>query len=161
MTLHGMLFDCWNTTKSLSKIWQHILCLLDEGIAEICKKLCSHDGFLRADQDRSKQLLPDGLDWLSKILQVAEKAIMIFHFLADFCNPLSSRHEKHCQMLERLQMVFHQSRNISCLGSVGWRQEEATKYHLLLLQVFCLANNRMSMVATGRAGGRDARSCCC
>ena len=42
-------------------------------------------------------------------------------------------------------MVFHQSRNISCLGSVGWRQEEATKYHLLLLQVFCLANKRMSM----------------
>ena len=26
---------------------------------------------------------------------VAEKAIVIFHFLADFCNSLSSRHEKH------------------------------------------------------------------
>ena len=26
---------------------------------------------------------------------LAEKAIVIFNFLADFCNPLSSRHEKH------------------------------------------------------------------
>ena len=34
------------------------------------------------------------------------------------------------------------------------RQEEATKYHLLLLQVFCLANNRMSMALLW-GGGRE------
>ena len=38
---HGMFLEWWNTTKSLSTIWR-FSCLLDEGIAEICKKLKSH-----------------------------------------------------------------------------------------------------------------------
>ena len=36
----------WNTQKSIWRIWQRFLCLLDEGIQKIWKKLNSHDGFL-------------------------------------------------------------------------------------------------------------------
>ena len=36
------------------KYFQHFSCLLDEGNAKMCKKLDSHDGFLRADKDRGK-----------------------------------------------------------------------------------------------------------
>ena len=48
-TSHGMFLEWWNTTKSLSRIWQSFSCLLDEGIPKIWKKLNSHGGFLRAD----------------------------------------------------------------------------------------------------------------
>ena len=33
----------WNSQKSLSSIWQHFSCLLDEWIEKICKK--NHGGF--------------------------------------------------------------------------------------------------------------------
>ena len=38
-----------------------------------------------------------------------------FNFLHIFLIPSSSRHEKHCQMVERLFVVFHHSRNIPWL----------------------------------------------
>ena len=38
--------EWWNRLKSLSRIWQHFSCLLDEGIPKIWNKLNSHDGFL-------------------------------------------------------------------------------------------------------------------
>ena len=42
----------------------YFLCLLAEGIANVWNRSNSHDGFLRADQDRATNWLPDGLDWL-------------------------------------------------------------------------------------------------
>ena len=39
----------------------------DEGITEMCRKLKSHNGFLRADQDRAKKLLSEGLNMLSHL----------------------------------------------------------------------------------------------
>ena len=47
-----VIFIRWrNTTKSLSKIWQYLSCLLDDGIAKLWKKLNSHDGFFSYLQD--------------------------------------------------------------------------------------------------------------
>ena len=43
---HGMFLEWWNRTKSLSSIWQHFSCLLDEGIPKIWNKLNFHHGFL-------------------------------------------------------------------------------------------------------------------
>ena len=37
------------------------------------------------------------------------------NFLHIFAVPLSSRHQKRCQILERLFVVFHHSRNIVCM----------------------------------------------
>ena len=48
-SLHGMFLEWWNRTKSLSSIWNHFSCLLDQGTPKIWKKLNSHGGFLRAD----------------------------------------------------------------------------------------------------------------
>ena len=39
-----------------------------------------------------------------------------FNFFHIFGIPLSSRHAKRCQMLERLFVLFHRSRNIPCDG---------------------------------------------
>ena len=41
-----MFLEWWNTTKSLSNIWQHVSCLLDKETAKICKKFNSHEAFL-------------------------------------------------------------------------------------------------------------------
>ena len=82
------------------------------GTAKICKKFNFHVGFLRADQGRAKYYCQIG--WIGcPILQVAQKATMRLQFLA-FAIPSSSRHEKRCQMVERLSVVFHHSRNILC-----------------------------------------------
>jgi hypothetical protein len=35
---HPMFLEHWNRQKSLSNIWQHFSCLLDEWIAKLCKK---------------------------------------------------------------------------------------------------------------------------
>ena len=68
-------------------------CLLDERIPKICKKLNSHSGFL------SKIGRP-----IHPIWELNSSHI--------FAVPLSSRHDKYCQILERLFFVFHHSRNI-------------------------------------------------
>ena len=60
---HRGFLEHWNCQKSVSNIWQRFSCLLDEGISKIWKKLNSHGGFLRVDQG-SKNVLPDGLNWL-------------------------------------------------------------------------------------------------
>ena len=53
-TAHRGFLEHGNGQKSVCNIWQHFLCLLDEGIPKIWKKLNSHGGFLRADQGRAK-----------------------------------------------------------------------------------------------------------
>ena len=71
----SMFLEWWNATKSLPNIWQYFSCLLDNGIAKICKKFNSHDGFLRADKRQGKKLLPNWLDWLSYLACIySEKA---------------------------------------------------------------------------------------
>jgi hypothetical protein len=52
---HGMfiVYRVENTT-SIPTFHNFFSCLLDEGITKICKKFDSHDGFLRADQDRAE-----------------------------------------------------------------------------------------------------------
>ena len=45
---------------------------INEGMAKKCKKISSHGGFLRKDQDRAKKYFRIGCD----ILQVAQKAII-------------------------------------------------------------------------------------
>ena len=72
-------------------------CLLDERIAKICKKLNSHSGFL------SKIGRP-----IHPIWELNSSHI--------FAVPLSSKHDKYCQILERLFVVFHHSRNILGFG---------------------------------------------
>ena len=49
---YRLTYQCWyieprNREKSLTLIWQHFSCLLDEWIAKISKKKFFHDGFLR------------------------------------------------------------------------------------------------------------------
>ena len=55
--------------KYNKKSFQHltIFFMSNEGITEMCRKFKSHYGFLRADQDRAKKLLSDGLNWLSHL----------------------------------------------------------------------------------------------
>ena len=52
--LHRGFLQHWNSQKSVSNIWPHFSCLLNEEIPKIWKKLNSHGGFLRADQGRAK-----------------------------------------------------------------------------------------------------------
>ena len=75
-----MFLEWWNTTKNLSKIWQHFSCLLDKGTAKICKKSNSHNGFLRADQDRAKNYCQIG--WIGS-----------HHEISIFCIFLQSSHQ--------------------------------------------------------------------
>ena len=43
--------------KSRSNIWHHNSCLLDKKTSKICKKFHFHDGLLRADQGRTKNII--------------------------------------------------------------------------------------------------------
>ena len=58
-----MFLEWWNRTKSLSSIWQHFSCLLDEGRPR-----------------QGKNVLPDGLNWLG-YFEVAQKAIVRIQIL--------------------------------------------------------------------------------
>ena len=82
---YGMFLEWWDAT-----IWKHFSRLLDERIAEMREKFNYHNGFFRANQDRAKIFCQIG--WIGcPILQVAQKAMVIFHFLLIF---LKSSHEK-------------------------------------------------------------------
>ena len=97
---------------TLSTIWQRFLCLLDKGIAKICKKLKSLGGLLSYLQDRTANLAAI----FCPAFICPQKAIVGIQFLAYFCSPLFKqlRHEKCCQYLKKLFVVFHHSRNILC-----------------------------------------------
>ena len=53
--------------------------IFNEGIAKICKKFNSHDGFLRADQDKATNCCP--MDWIGCAI---EEATVTMKFLAYF-----------------------------------------------------------------------------
>ena len=62
-TYHCEFLEYWNTKKSVRRIWQLFLCLLDEDSKnreEIEFSQWLFEGRLRQD----KNLLPDGLNWL-------------------------------------------------------------------------------------------------
>ena len=107
-----MFLEWWNTTKSLSNIWQHLSCPFDKGTAKICKKFNSHRGFLRADQDRAKNCCQIWLDWLSYL------------GFAYFCNPLIKYTWK------TLEETYHKVLNWF------WWQEEILKFNEKLFK-FC------------------------
>ena len=79
-----------NHSRYVSWMVEYNIChvyLINEGIAKTCKKFDSHDGFLRADQDRAKNCCQIG--WIGcPIWQVDQKATVRFQFPAYFCNPL-------------------------------------------------------------------------
>ena len=82
---------------------------VNKGIAKMTKNNNSHDGFLRADQDRLKnccQMARIGY----AILQVAQKALVVILFLACFCNSLI-KYEKSCQNLKILgtPQTYHEA----------------------------------------------------
>ena len=67
----------------LTKSYQHLTTGL--GNFKIWKKLISHNDLLRAELDRAKKVLSDGLSG-RPILLVAQKVILRFQFLAYFLN---------------------------------------------------------------------------
>ena len=105
--------EWWNTTKSISNIWQHFLCLLFEGIAEICMKYNSHNVFMRADQDRTSSFCQVG-GVFCPILQVCT---------SKSCPEISIS----CIFLQSPQQVdmknvvkcWNHSRNIPCIEIKG------------------------------------------
>ena len=118
---HGMFLRMWKTTKSISNIWQSFSCLLDEGIAKICKKLKYHGGFLSYLQGRTAN--PANLAAIfCPALVCPQKVILGIKFLANFCSPLV-KYEKCCQIFERLFVVLHHSRNILWSPSIGLGQQ--------------------------------------
>ena len=137
MTLHSMFLELWNTWKSLYYLTIIFISILDEGIVEIRKKFNSHDGLLRADQDGVKTFLPNGLNGCP-ILQVhkSKSHCEISISSTFFTIPSSSRHEKHYQMLERLFVLFHYTRNIlwSCISVLMRRIHSFINYDKTFLQ---------------------------
>jgi hypothetical protein len=60
---------------------------------------------------QGKNVLPDGLNWLRYFAGNSKKPLWEFNFFHIFGIPSSSRHEKHCQILQTLFWVFQNSRN--------------------------------------------------
>ena len=96
---HGMFLEWWNTTKFFSTIWHHFSCLLDAGIAKLCKKLISHGCFLSYLKDVWQQFF--ALPW-----SACKKQSWELNFFHIFAVLLTSRHEKCCQILERIFVLF-------------------------------------------------------
>ena len=114
--MHGMFLEWWNRTKSLSSIWQHFSCLLDEGIPKIWKKLNSHDGFL-SYLLIGQPIQPIWQHIFALLWSALKKPPWEFNFVHIFGIPSSSRHEKCCQMLQTLFWLFQCSKNPRCEGT--------------------------------------------
>ena len=85
--------------------------LLDEGIAKICKKFNSHNGFLRTDQGRAKNNCQIGF----RILQVSSKSHCEISISCIF---LQSPHQVEMRNIVKcfkgFFLAFQYSRNIPC-----------------------------------------------
>ena len=80
-----MILEWWNTTKTLSNIWQSFSCLLDEGNEKNTRNFIVTMAFLRTKIGQKCCQM----GWIGcPILHVALKAIMGFQLLAYFCNLL-------------------------------------------------------------------------
>ena len=108
--IHSGFLEHWNSQKSVCNIWQCFSCLLDEGIPKICNKLNSHDGFLSYLQNSTA----NSAHWqhiFALLWSALKKPLWEFNFFHIFGIPSSSRHEKRCQMLQTLFLLFQCSKN--------------------------------------------------
>ena len=123
-----MFLALWNRIKSLSSIWQHFSSLLDEEIPKIWwlpeLPAKQHSQFSASgitflpclslpSQSHHENLILDyrNLEHLSAL----KKPPWEFNFFHIFGISSSSRHEKRCQMLERLFWLFQCSKNPWCI----------------------------------------------
>ena len=112
-TFHGMFLEWWNTTKSLSTIWQRFSSLLDEVIAKYARNWNVLEAFW-ATCKIGQPIQPIWQQFFALPWSALKKPSWELNFLHIFAVPLSSRHEKCCQILERLFVAYHHSRNILC-----------------------------------------------
>ena len=61
-----------------------------------------------------QNVLPDGLNWLCYFAGSTKKPSWEFNLFHIFGIPPSSRHEKRCQILQTIFLVFQYSRNSQC-----------------------------------------------
>ena len=100
----------FNARKQAKNSFQHLTTFfISSMITKICKKFNSHDGFLRADQDRAINCCQMSWNGYS-ILQVAQIVIMGIELNVSAISSWK-RHEK---LLERIFVVFCRSKNILC-----------------------------------------------
>ena len=97
--------------KKSFPIWQRLSCQLDEGIAKMCKNWNLTVAFW-ATCKIGQPIQPIWQQFFALPWSALKKQSWELNFLHIFAVPLSSRHEKCCQILERLFVVFHHSRNI-------------------------------------------------
>ena len=86
LTFHCEFLEYWNTRKSV-RIWQHISCLLDEGIPKIWKKLNSHDDFLSYLQNSTANSAHLAAHSCTALV-CPQKATVRIEFLPHFWNAL-------------------------------------------------------------------------
>ena len=99
-TLHCEFLDNWNTQK---RIWQHFSCLLNEEIPKIW-----------ATYKIAQPIQPIWQHIFALPWSALKKPLWEFNFFHIFGIPSSSRHEKHCQMLQTLFWLFQCSKNSRC-----------------------------------------------
>ena len=87
LVFHCEFLEYWITQKSVWRIWQHFLCLLDEGIPKIWKKLNSHDGFLSYLQNSIANSAHLAAHFCPALV-CPQKATVKIQFLPYFWNPL-------------------------------------------------------------------------
>ena len=88
---------------------------MSQGIAKICNKLKSHDGFLSyVPARKDSQPSPSGSNCFALSWSALKKPSCEHNFLHISEIPSSSRHKICCQILERLFVVFQQSKSIPC-----------------------------------------------
>ena len=89
-TVHCMFLESWNTTKSLSTIWQ-----LNEGTAKICLKLKSHCGFLSYLQDRTANS--------ANLAVIFSPVLCPVHFIFRFSSVLATKLRKSAVIFRQRQ----------------------------------------------------------
>ena len=160
-TFHGMFLEWWNFHHLITFFMSTSLL---EGIAKICKKLKSHSGFLSYLQNRTAN--PVNLAAIfCPVLVCPQKATVGIKI---FAVPLSSRHEKCYQILERLFVVFHQSRNILWHGivtlQIHWNldapSEMISTQMWILWPSLCLVSRLFAKLGTLLHFHKFCRMCC-
>ena len=112
---HYEFLEYWNTQKSVWRIWQRFFHVyLMRGFQNYERNWILMMAFW-ATCKIAKPIQPIWQHIFAMPLSALKKPPWEFNFFHIFGIPLSSRHEKCCQMLERLFALCHHSRNILCL----------------------------------------------
>ena len=109
MTGHSRFLEHWNSQKSVSNIWQRFSCLLDEGIPKYGRNWILTMAFW-ATCKIAQPIQPIWQHIFALPWSAFKKPPWEFNFFHIFGVPLSSRHEKHCQMLQTLFWLFQCSK---------------------------------------------------